>query len=72
MIRVPRRSDYMKLKALAEEVWSYEMETGVSRNVAIDTVCRDRYHVDDNGRFRIHDTISSLESHCAMKLAGLL
>ena len=74
---VPSMNDYLRLQRLATDIWNYETVNEVSRDDAITAVCENRFNVGGNirgkrGRARIHDVISSLESHCAMKVAGLL
>lgn len=69
--RVPSMNDWMRLKDLAIEVWNHETMNECSRDDAIDAVCSD-YWITDRSRRRIHSAICTIESHCAMKVAGLL
>lgn len=67
--RNPHYEDYEALKNMALEVMAYEDANSVGRNEAIDA-CRPG--ADDQLRYAINDVIGSLQSHIAMKLAGLL
>lgn len=70
--RVPNMNDWLRLKDLAIEVWNHETLNECSRDEAIDAVCFKRYWLTKRSRDRIHSAICTIESHCYMKVAGLL